>query len=369
MDVLKVPEVITAIADPEFESLVSSALYSQGWNVIARAMDLNELQEALGSRSESHILIIYSSDLPGADPNKIGALSSKFVRTFGFSDSAGSSRDYLDTCLRPTSPEEFLQIILSNVRAPSLRSPMMQLKSKLESSVIAIGGARHSTGVTTLALNYAQESALLGINTLLIDANFSAPAISTLLDLRRLSQEPLWRDISPSFSVMEITQSTILELEQRTLTASKNFAQIVIDLGSVSAFTQELSDRRWGAAAKIWASRNADYFVLTSTSDLLSQKSFNDFMQNYSKVVFPPKFYSLQFASESKRGSLGPNTTAANLEGLAINKHHWNLPWDLRSCSLASRQRSTLAQVAPRSALRRQITEIATELTSNLGHR
>lgn len=369
MDALEVPEVITAIADPEFESLVSSALFGQGWNVIARVMDFKELQEVLICRDQRQILIIYSTDLPGADAIKIGAIANKFVRTFGFSDSAGSSRDYQDTCARPSSPEEFLRIILSNVRAPSLRSPMLQLKSKLESKVIAIGGARHSTGVTTLALNFAQESALLGINTLLIDANFVAPAISTLLDLRRLSHEPLWREISSSFSVMEINQSSIFELEQRALTASKSFAQIVIDLGSVSAFTQELSDRRWGAVAKIWASHNADNFLLTSTSDLLSQKSLNDFMQNYSKVALPSKFYSLLITSESKKGALGPKTTTAKSEGLAINTHHWNLPWDPRSCSLASRQRSTLVQVAPRSALRRQITEIAAELTSNAGSR
>jgi len=44
MDNLATPAVITAIADPDFEGVVSSALFSQGWSVIARALDMKSLE-------------------------------------------------------------------------------------------------------------------------------------------------------------------------------------------------------------------------------------------------------------------------------------------------------------------------------------
>jgi len=43
MDSFSPPAVITAIADPEFESMVSGALFSQGWNVVARPLDLRQV--------------------------------------------------------------------------------------------------------------------------------------------------------------------------------------------------------------------------------------------------------------------------------------------------------------------------------------
>ena len=62
MDPLEVPTVITAISDPEFEGLVSSALFSQGWNVIARVMDFPELQRAVSANSGKKLLLIFSTD-------------------------------------------------------------------------------------------------------------------------------------------------------------------------------------------------------------------------------------------------------------------------------------------------------------------
>ena len=38
------PKVITAIADADFEAMVSSALYESGWSVIARPLDFRNLE-------------------------------------------------------------------------------------------------------------------------------------------------------------------------------------------------------------------------------------------------------------------------------------------------------------------------------------
>ena len=65
MDNLATPAVITAIADPDFEGIVSSALFGQGWSVIARALDMKSLEIEIAKCDVSQVILIYSSDLPG----------------------------------------------------------------------------------------------------------------------------------------------------------------------------------------------------------------------------------------------------------------------------------------------------------------
>jgi len=58
------PSVITAIADAEFEGMVSSALYESGWSVIARPLDFATLAKNLNEATTKNALVIYSVDLP-----------------------------------------------------------------------------------------------------------------------------------------------------------------------------------------------------------------------------------------------------------------------------------------------------------------
>ena len=46
------PVVITAIANSELEGFVASTLYSQGWSVVYRALDLESLENFLHSNAE-----------------------------------------------------------------------------------------------------------------------------------------------------------------------------------------------------------------------------------------------------------------------------------------------------------------------------
>ena len=75
MDSFSPPAVITAIADPEFESMVSGALFSQGWNVVARPLDLSALDVAILGCLDSKVLIIYSVDFPGLTSEKLGLMN------------------------------------------------------------------------------------------------------------------------------------------------------------------------------------------------------------------------------------------------------------------------------------------------------
>lgn len=360
MDLLEVPTVITAISDPEFESLVSRALFSQGWNVIARAMDLPELQRAVSANSGKKLLLIFSTDLPGASAAEIEKLAAPSISLFGFADQSGNDRGFSKIFNRPNSPENLTLIILENIRSSGIRTPLIHTATKLSAKVIAVGGVGHATANTTIAINLAQESALLSIKTLLIEANFQAPAISSLLDLRKLSTEARWRDFSENLSIMEFTQENINEFEPRIIAAGEFFDQIIIDLGSVAFLATELSDRRWSSAVKIWAARSADKFVLTTTSSFLAQKRCDEFMQSFTKISTSAVIHLVNTCSANKRSAELSSSRKLPLRSAVL----WTLPWDMRSCHLAIEDRTTLQQAAERGALRKEIAKMAQAISA-----
>jgi hypothetical protein len=361
MDPLLAPSVITAISDPEFEGLVSRALFDQGWNVVSRVMNFAELQSAVSTNSERKLLIVFSTDLSDFSATEIERLSNSEISIIGYTDQAGNAKGYSSALARPTSPEDMILTILENIRFSGIRSPMLHSRVKCKAKVVAVGGIGHATANTTVAINLAQEFANLKVKTLLIEANFQAPAISALLDLRKLSSEPKWRQINEDLAVMEFTQETMADFEPRIDLAGESFEQIVIDLGSVAYLARELSDRRWSSLVKIWASRNADSFIFTTTSSFLGKKRYEEFEQSFSKISLQSDFYLVDTLLSSKRD----REISSPVKGALRSATRWSLPWDLRSCQQAIADRATLLQVAERGALRKEIAKMAQAIGAN----
>lgn len=361
MDSFEPPLVITAISDPEFEGLVSSALFTQGWSVVARALDFSELQRALKKDFGNKLLVIFSTDLPGASQREINEVVSENTLLFGFSDESGSDRGFSNISPRPKTPEELLLAILENVRSTSRRTPLIHMPVNLSAQVIAIGGVRHSVGTTTFALNLAQEFSLTGSRTLLIDANFQAPAIAALLDQRHLAGDSKWREFAPLLSVMELTQESLGNFDSAVSEAGESFEKIVIDLGSLTHLAKELSDRRWSSKMKIWASRNADDFCAVTNFELLNLKAFDDFINSTGKLSLTAKLHTIKIRSALKQIQRSQPSRQSEPGESKIAKS-WSLPWDQRSCQLAVAERSTLVQVAERSSLRKEIAAMAYEI-------
>ena len=358
MDKLAIPTVITAIADPDFEGLVSSSLFSQGWNVLARALDMSSLEIELNKSEINQAILIYSSDLPGLSLDRLQRISKEGITLFGFADAAGSSQGLPDISPRPSSTSELLAYIRGNIRSPKLRTPLIQSAPTLNARAVGIGSAGHSTGNTTLALNLAQESALRGVKTLLIDANFQAPAISTLLDLRKVSEDSKWRDISENLSVSEVTQQKINGFNSWALEAAIHFEAIYIDLGSLANFSSDLTDRRWASQIKIWVSNLAQDLVVTSSFDLLQQKRLKDLLQEIAQMSLVPRISLAMLGSSDLRKRESPNLSNASKMA-----HTWQIPYDARACSITIRERTTLAHVCPKSPLRKAILNIETQIT------
>lgn len=350
MDEIIKPNVITAIADADFEGLVSSALFARGWDIIARPLDFNTLEHEIATNQNANLLVIYSVDLPGLNRAQLSKISQSKVSIFGFADAAGSSRGFEEISARPTTAEELLSYIRGNIRSPLLRAPLIRSIPNFKAKIVAVAGAGHSTGTTTLALNLAQEIALLERNTLLIDANFVAPAISTLLDLRKLAEEDKWRDFSTNLSVSEITQESIADFPARSEYAASHFDFMVIDLGSIINIANDLSDRRWTSQVKIWCSTFAKDLLVTTGSDLLQNQRLNRVNADLSQIKLPAR-------------------VSICCQGVAIKEREDRtryLPIDARFCALARKERTTLAQVNEKAPLRKAIAELARQITGPL---
>jgi len=358
LDSVDFPSIITAISDPDFEGLVSGALYKQGWDVVARVMDISELRSALFQNSGRKILVIYSPDLDGITSHEIYTLATSEISFFGFSDQTGDDRGFKNIFARPKAPDELILLILENIRFAGARTPLIHSVKKCKSKVVAIGGVGHATGNTTIAINIAQEIALLGRKVLLVEANFQAPAISFYLDLRKVSQELLWREVFENLSVMELTQENIGGFESRIISAGDEFDLVIIDLGSLAFLNQELSDRRWVSAVKIWAARCADEFIFTIGNSAIDRKRFEDFSKKISGHSVSAKKYLVLTEATNKRSSYPLVARDFQLS----NSTSWSLPWDSRSCLSANAERSTLAQTGDRSALRKEIQKLAKSL-------
>ena len=99
--------VITAIKDPEFEAMVAGTLFSHGWSVIFRALDVTSLQNFLTTTTESKPLLIYSSDVSDLDSKILETLLPFLDRAIGFL--ASNHSEVLDGYLaRPRDEIELL---------------------------------------------------------------------------------------------------------------------------------------------------------------------------------------------------------------------------------------------------------------------
>jgi len=360
MDEVLQPSVITAIADADFEGLVSSALFDSGWSVIARPLDFATLEKSVKKESTQKTLIIYSVDLPGFSDLQLKRLAQINISFLGFADSAGSTRGYSDISPRPGSPEELLAFIRGNIRSPLLRAPMLQTKSRLRAKIIAIGSAGHHTGATTLALNLAQELSQLEKKTLLIDANFPAAAIATLLDLRKISLEDKWRDLSDNLSVSEVTQSNIADFSTRVMEAAGYFDCIVIDLGSLQNIASDLSDRRWSSQVKIWASHFAQELFISAGSDLLQIQRLNELSSELFDIKLPARISI--FITHSETPVKKANSQQVDFQPFSPKQVQY-LPFDSRLCAAARKERTSLSEINGKAPLRKAIAAIALQIT------
>ena len=357
--------VITAISDSNFESFVSSNLHSQGWDIVARAVDVAALQAFLKLNRETakNSILIYAPDLPGFSDEALATLRTEVRHTIGYGTEAEIAQ-FGTLTPRPTDPAELVSQIRAVLRR-EFREPLIssqKVRNLAGAKVIAIASAGSATGATTLAINLAMESSLLEKRTLLIDGNSIEPTISIALELRNLRGDQNPRLISQLLWAYELTESKSATFANFMTAAYANFDLIIIDLGSISNFAIKLTDRRWNSQCLIWSSDNCDEIWINSRPDEVGRFRLARLIQELSKNKIKAK---LQFVANlevpRRRNDHGAHDLAEQIDQLnPINR--LALPRDNRAVAAAATSSSALSEASPKSMLRKAICKIASEV-------
>ena len=176
--------------------------------------------------------------------------------------------------------------------------------------------------------------------------------------MRKVSDENKWRDISENLSVSEITQQKAAGFNALAIDAAAYFDLVYIDLGTLANLSSDLTDRRWASQVKIWVANLAQNVIITSTTELLQQRRLKDLQQDLSKISITPNIsLAVLSVSDYRKRDITTLTSTYPMS------HIWQIPYDARACSLAMRERTTLAQISAKSALRKTFLNIATQIT------
>jgi Mrp family chromosome partitioning ATPase len=359
------PVIITAIADSDFESFVAGNLHSQGWDVVARSVDITSLNIFIDQNQQlaKNVVLIYTPDLPGLNDSHLTTIRSQVRQLIGFATESERLSGVL-LAIRPSDPAELITEVRGLIRR-EFREPLI---SVLKSSplggakIISIGSAGTATGATTLAINLAMESSLLEKRTLLIDANTLEPAIAITLELRNLKNDQSPRLISPLLWSYELTENKILHFNEFIKGIMTNFDLIVIDLGSVSNLPDKLTDRRWGSGALIWCCDNSDELWLSSRPDEIGQYRLSKLITDFTKTKIKANLQLIaNLESPKRRGDTAALELTAQIDQLN-SSGQIVLPRDSRAVAAALAARCSLSEASPKSSLRKAISKLASDL-------
>ena len=364
MSNLELPTVITAISNPEVEGFIAGALFAQGWSVIFRAIDCDSLENYTRTFPENTAaaLLIYSPDLSGLTVVRLESVMRTVKAVVGFAREPEKVSGYSDVHAIPATTTDLVSLVRGFVRAPLIRQNTQLSRQSRRAHVLAVGSAGSGTGCTTLALNLAMELSVLEKSTLLIDANFRAPSIAALLAIRNVQSEAGWRTLAPGLSVAEISQDQALSIDSYLERATTTFANIVIDLGSMSGLSNRLTDRRWTSTMTTWSCDQGDEMMIVARADLLGVHRLEQVVALLGMTSIRSSIsFTLNMRSQGRKGQEEEArflSIAAPLRPTAVRV----INRDSRAAAAAQAEKATFIEVNERSALRKSIAKIASEM-------
>jgi len=222
-------QVITAISDADCEDFVSQLLFSQGWSIIFRAIDMTGLSNFLVERTGAlRTVVIYKSDLPDFNQEELGKFLSPKV-THICLDNIETNSHILMTHIRG-------QLRLPLLIESSVSHEVTRTVSGVQKQpcVITITGTVGAPGRSSVALNIANYLATTS-DVNIYDADSRAPALDYLLG----------RAIKSSENLALINISTLSKSSDISIADDSRIS--VVDLGPLPPLEEVVNDRRWQA--------------------------------------------------------------------------------------------------------------------------
>jgi hypothetical protein len=228
-------QVITAISEAECEDFVSQLLFSQGWSIIYRALDMTSLIKNLEARNGAlRTVVIYKSDLLDFSREKLDSLANSKV-THICLDNVETNSHKLMTYIR--GQLRLPLIFESHNIEKSAANPISRNEPNpitLKPCIITVTGTVGAPGRSSIALNIAN---LLSFESEvdIYDADIRAPALEYLLGRSRKNSEKL---SLVNIATQERTNQIKIGEQSRIS---------IVDLGALPPLEEVVNDRRWQA--------------------------------------------------------------------------------------------------------------------------
>ena len=224
-------QVVTAISDSDCEDFVSQLLFSQGWSIIYRAIDMAGLMEFLETRNgDLRTVVIFKSDLPNFSNELLESAANSKVKNICIDDIEINSHKLM-TFIRG---QLRLPLIANSSVSNSNQIESLQIPSARKPCVITITGTVGAPGRSSVALNIANYLAA-GSQVNLFDADTRAPALEYFIGRAGNNHQNL-------NLVNLVSQEKSIEV-----TIGKTSSVSIVDLGPLPPLTEVVNDRRWQA--------------------------------------------------------------------------------------------------------------------------
>ena len=261
-------DVVTAIGDAEAEDYVAQLLFTQGWNIIYRAFDMNSLQEFLNNRAkELRTVLVYRRDLTDFDISIIDSFASPSLTAISLDDIAMNSH-------------LIMQHIRTHLRLPLIiNKPQwsQEIQEPKKFKTILVTGTAGAPGRSTIAVNLAPES-----NLPIVDLDFRSPAIKYLIERSDLN-------------------IPVLNLEEEKPREYRPSESAILDIGQLPPIGEMVNDRRWQAVLMNSAVEVATKLIYVCKANGLSLIRLTKFIEEFPILLRKiPIIYVFNLAGNSR---------------------------------------------------------------------
>jgi hypothetical protein len=353
--------VATAVRGADFEGFLASTLFSQGWSVTLRALDIESLLAHIDTHPSTISLLLISTDIEGLTTESLLQIKKRGIKYFLFSTTTLALEDYPEAVPQPTSTLELLGLVRGSLRSPMIRT---STRDQVRARTIALATPTTSVGCTTLSINLGAELAHMGHKVLIVDAHAYFPAFATRLGIRGLKSSFEYCNISPDLWALEVTQLEIVSAISALDRARAEFDFILVDHGCLKDFPAILTGRRWCSEALIWSTTYADELWILSKTDLLSIERLKLLTGDMIRNSIKPQISFIRIQSGYIKRSKNSDEMFLQIVTPLKPRRILQYPFDSRGTLAAEEERTTLLESNERGILRKSIAHIAGELIS-----
>lgn len=355
---------ITAISLFDLEDLVIEALSQKEFTLVGRAHSKEQLFDCVAKFPiEERLIVIYDSGFSFSPAEKrkmqtdqISSLELGNEVLSNASIATGLNSEVLLSQVyeRLRKPED-IQVGDSGI-VPRLIKPKFSETGNLW---IGITGSNASPGITTVAINVAAEISLESF-TVLLDGDSDRVDIGVKLGMKSEDRKSALNENLTLIDISKMDQQSIERLIPHKRPESETQIVGCVDLGDAPDLKIALRDRREKGKTYVDNLQMCSHIVYVLQPENHCLFEMERFYLQTRELYSDAKItFVLNKASNSSRHQAFKKSFRKKLQELEAGQKHFIVPYEYPLIDRAQGRFSTVAEVAPRSTLRKAFRELS----------